>query len=135
MIKVYEVKLNGFLGASREIDPREGTSQYWVYDEPPVVRPGYSVRWESGQWVEAIEPDHSVPGPDPELLANLVRTQRDQLLAQADWTQLADVPLTDDLKAQFRTYRQALRDITVQEGFPLIIEWPSAPAGPATREM
>tara|TARA_Y100001963_G_scaffold109417_1_gene151319 strand:- start:650 stop:952 length:303 start_codon:yes stop_codon:yes gene_type:complete len=39
-----------------------------------------------------------------------MRTWRDALLAQSDWTQMADAPLTDDEKRAWATYRQALRD-------------------------
>jgi hypothetical protein len=53
-----------------------------------------------------------------------VRSERNALLAASDWTQLADS--TAD-KAAWATYRQALRDITGQEGFPWTIEWPTKP--------
>jgi hypothetical protein len=56
--------------------------------------------------------------------AKSVRTQRTQLLKDSDWTQIADS--TAD-KAAWATYRQALRDITGQAGFPWTIDWPVAP--------
>jgi hypothetical protein len=40
-----------------------------------------------------------------------VRSQRDQLLAQSDWTQMADSPLSAEQKEAWATYRQALRDL------------------------
>lgn len=40
-----------------------------------------------------------------------VRNQRDQLLAQSDWTQMADCPLTAVQKEAWAIYRQALRDL------------------------
>lgn len=40
-----------------------------------------------------------------------VRSQRDQLLAQSDWTQMPDSPLPDEIKAAWAAYRQALRDL------------------------
>ena len=55
-----------------------------------------------------------------------VRQQRSQLLAQSDWTQLPDVPLAT--KEAWAVYRQALRDITEQPGYPLDVVWPSPPA-------
>ena len=42
----------------------------------------------------------------------LLRANRDAKLMNSDWTQLADVPLTDSKKAEWATYRQSLRDIT-----------------------
>jgi len=40
-----------------------------------------------------------------------VRNQRDQLLAQSDWTQMADSPLTAEQKEAWAVYRQALRNL------------------------
>lgn len=53
-----------------------------------------------------------------------VRNSRTQMLKDSDWTQLADS--TAD-KAAWATYRQALRDITTQAGFPWTVTWPDAP--------
>jgi hypothetical protein len=52
-----------------------------------------------------------------------IRTQRNQMLKDCDWTQLADSPVD---RAAWAAYRQALRDITVQSD-PFNIEWPVAP--------
>ena len=53
-----------------------------------------------------------------------VRADRNQRLASSDWTQLADAPVD---KAAWAAYRQALRDITTQQGFPWNIQWPAQP--------
>lgn len=54
-----------------------------------------------------------------------IRQQRNALLASSDWTQAADVPqATKDLWA---AYRQALRDIPQQQGFPANVIWPQKP--------
>jgi hypothetical protein len=53
-----------------------------------------------------------------------VRTKRNKLLAESDWTQVADAPVD---KAAWATYRQALRDITEQDGFPKEVNWPIEP--------
>ena len=60
---------------------------------------------------------------DAEQAAN-VRTSRNDLLAKCDWTQIADS--TAD-KPTWATYRQSLRDVTVQDGFPWNVTWPEAP--------
>ena len=52
-----------------------------------------------------------------------VREQRNELLAECDWTQLPDAPVD---QAEWATYRQALRDITGQAD-PFAIVWPVAP--------
>lgn len=56
--------------------------------------------------------------------ANAVRSDRNQKLADCDWTQIADAPVD---KSAWGTYRQALRDISGQAGFPWTITWPSKP--------
>ena len=56
--------------------------------------------------------------------AKNVRATRDAKLAECDWTQVADAPVD---KAVWATYRQALRDITTQSGFPWTVEWPELP--------
>jgi len=56
--------------------------------------------------------------------ATSVRASRKTKLAECDWTQLADAPVD---KAVWAIYRQALRDVTIQAGFPWTIEWPVAP--------
>ena len=56
--------------------------------------------------------------------ASAVRKSRGDKLADSDWTQVADAPVD---KAVWATYRQALRDITTQSGFPWTVTWPDAP--------
>ena len=60
-------------------------------------------------------------------LAFSIREERDYLLAKSDWTQATDSPLTDAKKAQWVTYRQALRDITSQNTFPTNVTYPVEP--------
>ena len=68
-----------------------------------------------------VEPD---PGPTEEQLAAQARSERDVLLSQSDWTQVADAPVDHQAWAD---YRQALRDVPEQEGFPTDINWPTKP--------
>ena len=56
--------------------------------------------------------------------AAAVRKQRDALLAQSDWTQLPDAQVD---KAAWASYRQALRDVPAQAGFPFDVVWPVKP--------
>lgn len=56
--------------------------------------------------------------------ANSVRADRNKRLAECDWTQLADS--TAD-KVVWATYRQALRDVPAQSGFPWNVTWPVQP--------
>ena len=56
-----------------------------------------------------------------------VRAQRDKLLAETDWTQVADAPIDSATRSAMRVYRQLLRDVTKQEGFPVNVVWPDMP--------
>lgn len=54
-----------------------------------------------------------------------VRQRRNELLNQSDWTQAADIPA--DTKSKWTTYRQNLRDVPTQSGFPNSVTWPTKP--------
>ena len=53
-----------------------------------------------------------------------VRAERSSLLTTSDWTQVADAPVD---QAAWAAYRQALRDVPSQEGFPHSVVWPDKP--------
>tara|TARA_R100001460_G_scaffold53325_3_gene92362 strand:+ start:4082 stop:4360 length:279 start_codon:yes stop_codon:yes gene_type:complete len=60
---------------------------------------------------------------DPNLEEKLLQSkklERTALLQESDWTTSTDSPLTDEQKAEAVTYRQALRDLPAQNGFPNI---------------
>jgi hypothetical protein len=54
-----------------------------------------------------------------------LRSQRDELLAQSDWTQVADAPVD---AAAWATYRQALRDLPANTTDPANPTWPTKPS-------
>jgi hypothetical protein len=62
----------------------------------------------------------SVLDPDAEMLT---RSKRDRLLSDTDWMALSDNTMTPE----WASYRQALRDITDQTGFPYSVIWPTKP--------
>ena len=55
--------------------------------------------------------------------ASAIREQRNELLKETDWMAGSDVTMSDDWK----TYRQELRDITLQDSFPDSVTWPDKP--------
>lgn len=57
-------------------------------------------------------------------LPEIIKIKRNMLLSESDWTQVADAPVD---KLAWSTYRQQLRDITNQNGFPKNVIWPSKP--------
>jgi hypothetical protein len=69
---------------------------------------------------------HYYPEPLPEAQASAnIRTERDALLAKTDWQVMPDSPHDTE---EVRAYRQALRDVPSQAGFPYNVVWPVPPA-------
>lgn len=69
--------------------------------------------------------------PPPEIRAMKVRLVRNARLAASDWTQAPDRPMSEELRARWADYRQKLRDLPQQPGFPDAINWPRSPDAPA----
>ena len=61
------------------------------------------------------------------VLAASARQKRDRLIAVTDYLVTPDYPISADRLAKVKTYRQALRDIPEQAGFPRDIVWPKKP--------
>lgn len=82
----------------------------------------YYIVWSNQifDWV-----DTRSPAELEQIAIDGAKNLRNSLLLDSDWTQLSDVPLAN--KSEWVTYRQALRDITEQPGFPHNIVWPVAP--------
>lgn len=73
--------------------------------------------------VEITELETSLGVMESDRLANKARIERDSLLAETDYLALSD----NTMSAAMTTYRQALRDITDQSGFPTSVTWPTKP--------
>ena len=78
---------------------------------------------ETQVW-DVIAEDLPVTPQSTEELASNARSYRGGLLSQTDWASGTDVIMTDDMRA----YRQALRDVPLQAGFPSTITWPQEPS-------
>jgi len=111
----YAIIENGKVVNTVVAEPDYAATQGWV----ACQNAGIDWDYIDGQFVD------NRPKPDTATLAASARAQRDMLLAQTDWTQAADVPQTT--KDKWAPYRQALRDVPQQEGFPDNIVWPTQP--------
>lgn len=90
-----------------------------------VVQSGISVTEGLVTRNYALEPmNESEIASLTEATETSVRAQRNRLLAETDWTQVADAPVN---RAAWAEYRQYLRNISAQQGFPFDIEWPTQP--------
>ncbi len=129
---MYKVKIiNGVatekrLGVTLESGEYEVTSAQFLQAEIPceasvsggVVTIGGKVSYDRVAQTDGVPPVAT---------EEQVRGRRDGLLSETDYTQMPDSPLTDDCKLAFAAYRQSLRDITAQTGFPAEVSWPVMP--------
>lgn len=90
-----------------------------------VTRDG--VKEIGGKWFTKFAlvdmPDEAKAAMDAQQAAS-IRAERNRKLAECDWTQLLDAQVDE---VAWASYRQALRDLPAQDGFPWDVEWPSAP--------
>jgi hypothetical protein len=59
--------------------------------------------------------------------ATEVRLVRDKLLSESDWVIVRSYERNENTPLKWEAYRQALRDITTQAGFPYTVNWPTKP--------
>jgi hypothetical protein len=112
------LELHGLVRVSFSPQPTAAYQQV-VEEGLPVFNQG---RWQQVWSVRDLTAEELQQRLDAQ--AADIRSQRNTLLAQSDWTQLADSPADQQAWA---AYRQQLRDIPAQAGFPQSINWPSQP--------
>jgi hypothetical protein len=76
---------------------------------------------------ESEEAELAAQAEATDLDMTMVRSQRDGLLRSADWTQLGDATLGDHTAEEWRTYRQALKDIPQNHTRVSTVVWPEDP--------
>ena len=116
-------------------------ADYNVYPVEPVTAPEYDYGTQNcnqvnptlqdGEWVatyEVTDASEEEKTERLEIASTSVREERNRRLAVCDWTQLTDQPLSESDQNAWRVYRQNLRDIPKQSGFPWNITWPETPS-------
>lgn len=78
--------------------------------------------------VNIPEPEVTPYVPTDEELAGRIRRERDEKLEETDFFVMPDYPSDPKDLEEVKTYRQALRDITKQSGFPREVTWPELPS-------
>lgn len=127
-IKRINVELPTSIGNTSIPKGATGLEAYGLYpivgDEPShtdrerIAGPQYVF---DGAQVNRVYSVEAIPDEEK---AGQVRSERNTKLAATDWTQVADAPVD---KEAWATYRQALRDVPQQAGFPWVVEWPAQP--------
>ena len=117
LIRLYEDEQEVTREAVSNMDtPRNGW-QYTTY-EMITALPAGGLSAAPDAWATLVKQY------DYDAAAVAVRTERDKLIDATDWTVLGDAK-TD--KEDWKAYRQALRDVPEQEGFPYDVVWPEPP--------
>ena len=92
---------------------------------PVVDRKTHTYSWEAqsvnGVWTQVWSTQELAE----EVASSNVRNERNRLLTKSDWTQGKDI--SDSVSTAWATYRQTLRDIPTQDGFPYSVIWPEVP--------
>tara|TARA_R110000772_G_scaffold268323_1_gene394881 strand:+ start:4668 stop:5102 length:435 start_codon:yes stop_codon:yes gene_type:complete len=78
----------------------------------------------NGQWVLPMVAQNK---PQDEVERH-IRSMRDELLLSTDWVVIKSYEHNESMSADWEAYRQALRDITTQSGFPYSVTWPTPSA-------
>ena len=146
---MYRVKSTGEIksqGEVRSMYPNTSFPSQWtpalveelgldpVFESPTPTTTRYQTAFKDGveqdaqgrwlwKWSISEMSDETKAAKDAEQAKN-IRSDRDKRLSDTDWTQVADAPVD---KAVWATYRQALRDVPAQAGFPYDITWPEKP--------
>jgi hypothetical protein len=140
LIHHYHPETGGFLGSSEaDESPLEPgvflVPAFATLTPPPFFNSDQQAVWRNEAWsVEEIlqpEPEpEPKPEPEPEpapLTWDDIRSVRNGVLTQCDWTQLADAPLTTEQRAAWASYRQQIRAVPQTFETPEAVVWPSQP--------
>lgn len=111
----YAIIENNVIKNTVVAEPDYAAQQNWV---PMPEGAGIGFVFDGVKWENPNK-------PSPEELAVSIRAQRDSLLMSTDWTQAKDIP--DSISTPWAPYRQALRDVPQQAGFPETVVWPVKP--------
>jgi hypothetical protein len=115
----YAVIENGKVVNIAVATPEFADEQGWV-----ICPDGVGIGWSFDGFDEPLPPP-----PDTEGEAARVRAQRNTLLVESDVMVLPDrwAVMTPEQQTAWAAYRQTLRDITAQDGFPWAVQWPVQP--------
>lgn len=106
------------------VQPTEAPDCAWDEDlERLTPVQGEDLLWYEVWGIVKVSPEEAESRTTSESAA--VRSERNRKLYECDWTQLSDVNVD---KPRWGAYRQALRDVPQQSGFPWTLTWPESPA-------
>ena len=124
---VYKYRQDMVYDCEVELEDSPAIPKFHTFQAPPAQDGYYAVMSQEGwKLVQGEAPEWPPVVPEFIIQANLtvaVREERNKLLASTDWTQGKDI--SDSVSDQYAIYRQALRDLPTQPGFPNNVIWPT----------
>lgn len=149
---MYRVKSTGEIksqGEVRSMYPNTSFPSQWtpalveelgldpVFESPTPTTTRYQTAYKDGveqdaqgrwlwKWSISEMDDETKAAKDAEA-AKAVRATRDGKLAECDWVVIKNLELNQNIPGVWEVYRQGLRDVPAQAGFPHDITWPSKP--------
>ena len=149
---MYRVKSTGEIksqGEVRSMYPNTSFPSQWtpalveelgldpVFESPTPTTTRYQVAFKDGveqdaqgrwlwKWSISEMDDDAKAAKDAEA-AKAVRADRDRRLAECDWVVIKNLELNQNIPGVWEVYRQGLRDVPAQAGFPHDITWPAKP--------
>jgi hypothetical protein len=102
-----------------------GLTDTQVLEEDPPVFSNEDQRWTQIWRVRDMTAEEVASRNDAQ--AANIRAQRDIKLAETDWIVIKNLELNANIPGAWEVYRQALRDVPAQSGFPWTITWPNQP--------
>lgn len=115
-LSVYETDDIGCMEANIPL----GDTTWYVFNGELTKRPERPSSyyfWNGTDWVQ-----------DTSYLEADIRWQRDLLLSESDWVVIKAKEYDQEVSQEWKNYRQSLRDITKQSGFPLNVVFPEKPS-------
>lgn len=106
---------------------------FYINQKFPAIYPPEAAIWCNTRGdcsIQQIDGGYQIiqnPEPDDSEIATRVRAKRDRLITETDYYLMPDYPSNPQNLEELKVYRQALRDLPVQEGFPRNVRWPDVP--------
>lgn len=120
--------------SERDLEERKADNLTFIQvKEPLTINTVRAQKYENGE-ITLVEDEEltKIMNDQPRLIMErkirLFKNQRNNLLLKSDWTQLPNAPISDEKKAEWVTYRQALRDLPSVTEDPENPDWPTPPS-------
>ena len=125
--EIERIGNNAVIRFRENITEHENGENTWFEADEYTLEVLFNITLESRVYADYESWLFRAKQADCEKISESARNRRDKSLLKTDWTQVKDVALSEFDMAAYAEYRQALRDIPQQPGFPYTIVWPKMP--------